>query len=136
MPPHDRAFRVTAAQLNFRSAPEVRPGTRLAVLPQGQRVEKLADTPLPDWWRVATTLAAGVHARRTAGGRQRWRGGADLRAAARPGVAGPHLRRSAGDRRAPGAAARRGGEQPAAEPGGCQQRPLPNGGVVVAGLLP
>jgi hypothetical protein len=49
--PHE----VIAPSLNLRSAPRVVPTNRIATLPQGHRVEKLADAE-PDWWRVRTTL--------------------------------------------------------------------------------
>ena len=47
---------VTAPSLNLRSAPRVVPTNRIATLPQGHRIEKLADAG-PDWWNVRTTLA-------------------------------------------------------------------------------
>src|SRR5262245_32347803 len=49
--PHE----VIASSLNLRSAPRVVPANRIATLPQGHRVEKLADAG-PDWWNVRTTL--------------------------------------------------------------------------------
>ena len=49
-------FRVRVLGLNLRSRPETTPSTRLAVLPQGHRVERLSEAPDPDWWQVATTL--------------------------------------------------------------------------------
>lgn len=50
-------FRVTATALNLRSAPVIEPSTRLAVLPHGHQVARLAvAADDPDWWRVATHL--------------------------------------------------------------------------------
>lgn len=49
--------RVAATELNLRSEPRSdRPGNRLAVLPQGHLVEKLAPSATPGWWRVRTTV--------------------------------------------------------------------------------
>jgi len=47
-------FRVEVNGLNLRSEPEVRPGTRLVVLPHGQRVTRLAVAGDPAWWRIRT----------------------------------------------------------------------------------
>jgi hypothetical protein len=49
--------RVATSSLNLRSEPVVRPGNRLAVLPEGQLVTKLAEAETAGWWRVGTTLA-------------------------------------------------------------------------------
>jgi hypothetical protein len=49
-------FRVNASELNLRSEPTVRPGNRIALLPQGHRVTKIAEATNPDWWNVETTL--------------------------------------------------------------------------------
>jgi len=47
---------VTAPSLNLRSEPRVVPTNRIATLPQGHRVEKLADAG-PEWSKVQTTLS-------------------------------------------------------------------------------
>jgi Bacterial SH3 domain len=57
--PEDR-FRVTATGLNLRSEPRVGPTNRIAVLPQGHEVTKLAESSDPSWWRVATVLGDGA----------------------------------------------------------------------------
>jgi hypothetical protein len=46
---------VSATSLNLRSAPRVAPNTRVATLPQGHRVDKVADAAT-GWWKVRTTL--------------------------------------------------------------------------------
>src|SRR5262245_3049782 len=47
-------FRVTAVSLNLRSEPVIRPANRIALLPQGQQVEKLEETSTPPWWKIVT----------------------------------------------------------------------------------
>lgn len=49
-------FRVRVLSLNLRSRPEVVPSTRLAVLSEGQVVERLAEADEPDWWRIAARV--------------------------------------------------------------------------------
>ncbi|MGH9657677.1 MAG: SH3 domain-containing protein [Bryobacteraceae bacterium] len=49
-------FRVVASALNLRSEPRVLPANRIALLPQGHLVTKLADADDPAWIRVSTTL--------------------------------------------------------------------------------
>lgn len=49
-------FRVTSESLNLRSAPDPTRQNRIATLPQGAAVEKLAVSSVADWWRVAVTL--------------------------------------------------------------------------------
>jgi hypothetical protein len=49
-------FQVTATSLNLRSRPKVSPRNRLAVLPNGHRVEKISEASVPGWWQVSTTL--------------------------------------------------------------------------------
>jgi hypothetical protein len=53
----DEKFRVQADGLNLRSEPKVRPGNRIALLPQGHLVRKVAPSEEPDWWKVDTILA-------------------------------------------------------------------------------
>lgn len=48
-------YRVIATSLNLRSSPTVAPKNKLAVLPQGQEVEKLDGSKEP-WWFVETNL--------------------------------------------------------------------------------
>jgi len=48
---------VSATSLNLRSEPRVAPTNRIATLPQGHRVEKIADAAA-DWWKVQTTVNA------------------------------------------------------------------------------
>ena len=40
----------------LRSAPVVNEATKKVLLPNGQIVEKLAETEKPDWWRISTTV--------------------------------------------------------------------------------
>lgn len=54
------AFKVTAPRLSLRSGPAVDPTNRLAVLPRGQVVDKIADTADPGWWQVSTVLDGAV----------------------------------------------------------------------------
>lgn len=42
--------------LNLRSAPVVKDSTKLAVLPMGHPVTKLAEADVAPWWKVSTTL--------------------------------------------------------------------------------
>jgi hypothetical protein len=62
MPPNNMSeaassqFVVTATALNLRAQPRVRPGNKIAVLPNGQVIKKIGDAPDPDWWRVSTEL--------------------------------------------------------------------------------
>ncbi len=42
--------------LNLRSAPDPSQNNILAVIPHGHEVSKLADSEVPNWWRVSTTL--------------------------------------------------------------------------------
>lgn len=49
-------FRVKAAALNLRSTPGVNPNNRIAVLPQGQLVNKLSESGVGNWWEVSTTI--------------------------------------------------------------------------------
>ena len=42
--------------LNLRSAPEPSGNNILAVIPHGHSVSKLAESEVPKWWRVSTTL--------------------------------------------------------------------------------
>ena len=54
--PIDPTHRVTATSLNFRSEPDSsRPSNKIAALPQGQLVEKVADNG-DGWWRIAVEL--------------------------------------------------------------------------------
>ena len=46
---------VSTVSLNLRSEPRVTPTNRIATLPQGHQVEKVADAS-PGWWTVRTTL--------------------------------------------------------------------------------
>lgn len=48
--------RVAATSLNLRSEPLVRPGNRIAVLPEGQLVTKLGESGTEGWWQMRTTL--------------------------------------------------------------------------------
>ncbi len=48
--------KVKASQLNLRRTPEVINGNIVAVLPNGQRVEKIEAIPDTQWWRIRTTL--------------------------------------------------------------------------------
>lgn len=54
--PNDQ-FEVTATALNLRSRPAVMPDNRVAVLPEGQRVRKVAESEAPGWWRIETDLS-------------------------------------------------------------------------------
>lgn len=49
-------FRVKSAGLNFRSAPELNPINRIAVLSQGHIVNRLEGGPSDHWWKVSTTI--------------------------------------------------------------------------------
>ena len=50
-------YKVNATSLNLRSEPEVRPGNRIASLPNGQTVTKLAVAAAdPAWWQVSTVI--------------------------------------------------------------------------------
>ncbi len=51
-------YTVTASQLNLRSTPEAQANLRnwITTLPNGQKVEKLADSTIADWWQVSTIL--------------------------------------------------------------------------------
>lgn len=49
-------YRVDATSLNLRSEPRVRAANRLAVLPEGHPVVRLAEGGDPAWWRIATEL--------------------------------------------------------------------------------
>ena len=51
-------FRVRSAALNLRSAPLVRPGNRIEVLPQGTWVTRLAVASDSHWWEVSAEMAA------------------------------------------------------------------------------
>src|SRR5262245_55687116 len=53
-------FRVKSVGLNLRSQPEVRPGNRIAVLPEGHLVRKVSEGEDPDWWKVETVLAGNL----------------------------------------------------------------------------
>lgn len=53
--PFQPTHRVASTSLNLRSEPEVRPSNRIAVLPAGQPVEKLAEHDA-NWWQVAIAL--------------------------------------------------------------------------------
>lgn len=53
--PNATQFRVTALNLNLRTAPEVKPGTRLAVLSQGQVVTQVKPAS-EGWLKVSTEL--------------------------------------------------------------------------------
>jgi hypothetical protein len=46
---------VSASSLNLRSDPTIKATNRIATLPQGHRVDKVADGP-EGWWKVRTTL--------------------------------------------------------------------------------
>ncbi len=48
--------RVTATELNLRSAPDPTKKNRIATLVQGTLVEKLATAAVTPWWKVATTV--------------------------------------------------------------------------------
>ncbi|MDH3530275.1 MAG: SH3 domain-containing protein, partial [Acidobacteriota bacterium] len=51
------SYRVNSLSLNFRSAPVVKPGNRIAVLNRGHAVTKLADVPDdPNWWQISVIL--------------------------------------------------------------------------------
>jgi len=52
--------RVTATGLNLRSAPDPTKKNRIATLPQGAAVSKLANAAMPPWWQVETTVAGQV----------------------------------------------------------------------------
>jgi hypothetical protein len=52
----ENCFRVSAPELNLRSEPRVRPTNRIALLPQGHELSKLAESSEPSWWQVATVL--------------------------------------------------------------------------------
>jgi hypothetical protein len=47
---------VTATALNLRSAPVVKPSTKLAMLPEGQVVRKIGDADDAEWWKVSADL--------------------------------------------------------------------------------
>jgi hypothetical protein len=47
---------VSSTSLNLRSEPRVTASNRLAVLPHGQAVKKLADASQAGWWKVSTIL--------------------------------------------------------------------------------
>lgn len=49
-------FVVTAAGLNLRSKPVVKPSTRLVTLSEGQIVVKIAADSDPTWWRVSAVV--------------------------------------------------------------------------------
>ena len=49
-------FKVSATSLNLRSEPRVTASNRLAVLPHGQVVAKIAEAPQEGWWQVSTVL--------------------------------------------------------------------------------
>lgn len=49
-------YKVSATSLNLRSEPVERPSTRIASLPNGQTVTKLAVASDPEWWQVSTTI--------------------------------------------------------------------------------
>lgn len=48
-------FKVTATSLNLRSEPKVTATNRIAVLPNGQLVDKLGEDT-PPWWNISTQL--------------------------------------------------------------------------------
>ena len=50
-------YRVTASSLNLRSKPIPQAATRVAVLPEGQLVEKVGKAKDPAWWSVTTRIA-------------------------------------------------------------------------------
>lgn len=50
-------FKVISGGLNLRSDTIVDTTNRIAVLPQGHVVTKLADAAHPDWWKVSTVLS-------------------------------------------------------------------------------
>ena len=49
-------YKVSATSLNLRSEPRATASNRLAVLPHGQPVTKIADAPKEGWWQVSTDL--------------------------------------------------------------------------------
>ena len=49
-------FKVSATSLNLRSEPRVTASNRLAVLPHGQVVSKIAEALQEGWWQVSTVL--------------------------------------------------------------------------------
>ncbi|NJL28067.1 MAG: SH3 domain-containing protein, partial [Thermoanaerobaculia bacterium] len=53
--PLQPTHRVASTALNFRSAPDLQPSNRIAVLSSQQPVEKLAEHDA-SWWRVAVEL--------------------------------------------------------------------------------
>lgn len=51
-----QTFQVSASMLHLRSKPLVSASTRLALLPQGHRLRKLADAQPMPWWHVETSV--------------------------------------------------------------------------------
>jgi hypothetical protein len=49
-------FKVSATALNLRAEPVIKPSNRLATLPNGHEVERLAVAPDGRWWKVRTVL--------------------------------------------------------------------------------
>lgn len=50
------SFKVSANELNLRSAPRIKASTILATLPEGQIIYKIQDADKKGWWKVSTKV--------------------------------------------------------------------------------